>query len=134
MVAWPGGPTGTFWQLLAADRLGMIFPVGDGDDDVDADDEDEDEEMMMMVMYIGDEEEENFCDIVAPGEPLGWSRSEAILKGFLGTIPTLLRSSLLSIDKLNFLDTRRKICFCSRHPALSVETLPFSVHHMSLLN
>ena len=62
---WPGGPTGTFWQLLAADRLGMIFPVGDGDDDdhdEDADeddDEDEDEEMMMMVMYIGDEEVEN---------------------------------------------------------------------------
>ena len=56
---WPGGPTGTFWQLFAPDRLGMIFPVGDGDDDADDEDEDEDEEMMMMGMYKGNEEEEN---------------------------------------------------------------------------
>ena len=54
-----GGPTGTFWQLLATDRLGKIFPVGDGDDDAEDEDEDEDEEMMMMVVYIGDDEEEN---------------------------------------------------------------------------
>ena len=53
------GPSRTFWQLLAANRLGMIFPVGDGNDDADDEDEDEDEEMMRMVMYIGDEEENN---------------------------------------------------------------------------
>ena len=76
--------------------------------------------------------EENFCDVHSCSLwafGLEWVSSNT--RRFLGTIiPTLLRSPLLSTDKLNFLDTRRKI---SHHPALSVETLPFSVHHLALL-